>query len=205
MTNAKNLSRTTKMKDAIITDIETKVQFCPHTHKDFIRLSILIEEKAQHAISASTLKRVWGHSQKHNAPSLHTLNILSNFLNFADYRQYCKHKEGIHARSFINILQTCDLTRGDELELSWLPNRHLMLRYMGDKLFRVVASENGSLNVGDTVSTLYFVEGEAITFTQISSSGTSPVVYIAGKISGIHFSPINSDLEFTSPLPLIVD
>ena len=150
MTNAKNLSRTTKMKDAIIADIETKVQFCPHTHKDFIRLSILIEEKAQHAISASTLKRVWGHSQEHNTPSLHTLNILSNFLNFADYRQYCKHKEGIHARSFINILQTCDLTRGDELELSWLPNRHLILRYMGDKLFRVVASENGSLNVGDT-------------------------------------------------------
>lgn len=56
-----------------------------------------------------------------------------------------------------------------------------------------------------TVSTLYFVEGEAITFTQVTSSGTNPVVYIAGKISGIHFSPINSDLEITSPLPLIVD
>ena len=80
-----------------------------------------------------------------------------------------------------------------------------MLRYMGDKLFRVVASENGSLNVGDTVSTLYFIEGEAITFTQVTSSGTAPIVYIAGKISGIHFSPINSDLEITSPLPLIVD
>ena len=180
------------MKRKLIVDIETMMKFKPQTHKDFILLSNRIMDSTQQYVSATTLKRVWGCKHDYNSPSQFTLNVLSRFLGFADFEHYCTQEKTSVSDFYVNTFQTCNLTAGDELELSWHPDRKLALRYLGDDRFEVIASENGKLCIGDTVGTKLLIEGEPVTFTDVTHQGRSSLVYIAGKSGGIHIAPTNN-------------
>lgn len=58
------------------------------TNYDFDRLAELIFEKTGYAISTNTLKRVWGRIKYNSKPSETTLNTLSQFLGFKDFREF---------------------------------------------------------------------------------------------------------------------
>ena len=65
------------MPQHIITEIEMHVQRTMQTHRDFVWLSETIQNRMGEYISATTLKRLWGHQRDYNHPSLYTLNFLS--------------------------------------------------------------------------------------------------------------------------------
>ena len=59
-------------------------------HKDFENLNILIFEKTKVSLSASTLRRIWGRVEYPHLPSGTTLDTLSKFAGFENWRAFTK-------------------------------------------------------------------------------------------------------------------
>ena len=63
-------------------------------HNDvFIELSEHIQKETQVNLSTTTLKRVWGKVKYQNAPSISTLNTLSKFAGYENWRDFKNKKE----------------------------------------------------------------------------------------------------------------
>ena len=175
----------------------------PTTHRDFIWLSNAITEKTRQYVSPTTLKRLWGYIHENSRPSKYTLNVLSRYLDFADYECYCNNQENKPDSNFLSYTYgTEDLSEGDEFELTWEPVHKVILRYMGNNTFKVIASLNAKFCVGDQVQTLCLIEGEPVTFSNVIHNGKGPYGYTAGKISGIHIKPVNK-AGITPPVPAV--
>jgi len=56
---------------------------------DFEKLSGKIQEKTGVVLSISTLKRIFGKVSYESSPSVTTLNTLSQFVGFEDWRIFC--------------------------------------------------------------------------------------------------------------------
>ena len=60
------------------------------TPKDFEFLSECIFEKFHEKISPTTLKRIWGYLSESTTPRTSTLDILSKFVGYANWKEFCK-------------------------------------------------------------------------------------------------------------------
>ena len=61
---------------------------------DFEKLAELIFERTKVAISSNTLKRVWGRIKYDSKPSALTLNTLSQFAGYNDFREFVSSMDG---------------------------------------------------------------------------------------------------------------
>src|SRR5258708_29703187 len=59
--------------------------------KDFELLNELILEQTKVSLSASTLRRIWGRVEYNHLPSGTTLDTLSRFAGFENWRGFTKH------------------------------------------------------------------------------------------------------------------
>jgi len=59
--------------------------------QDFENLSDLIFNKTSVVLSASTLKRIWGKVRYNSTPNLSTLDTLSRFIGFANWRSFANY------------------------------------------------------------------------------------------------------------------
>ncbi len=98
----------------IMDDSKDQIQKCLHIiehklgwgkstewHSDvFIELSELIQKETNVLLSPITLKRVWGKVQYKNSPSISTLNTLSQFAGYSNWRDF-KNKENDNTLSWI--------------------------------------------------------------------------------------------------------
>ncbi len=70
-------------------------------HNDvFIELSEIIQKETKTLLSTTTLKRVWGKVNYTNAPSISTLNTLSQFAGYTNWRDF-KNKASVKKPSWI--------------------------------------------------------------------------------------------------------
>ena len=82
-------------------------------------------------------------------------------------------------------LRSNELTEGDLVEVSWLPNRVCVFRYLGDNHFIVESSKNAKLQVGDTFDAIAFIIGKPMYLDNLHLSEGSITSYVAGKKNGI--------------------
>ena len=75
-----------KLRELIEGVIERKMK----TPKDFEFLSECIFEKFHEKISPTTLKRLWGYLSESTTPRKSTLDILSMFVGYANWKDFCK-------------------------------------------------------------------------------------------------------------------
>jgi len=68
-------------------------------HNDvFYELSEAIQERTNVLLSTTTLKRVWGKVSYNNSPSISTLNTLSQFAGYNNWRDFKNHHENFYIR-----------------------------------------------------------------------------------------------------------
>lgn len=194
----------------ITTEIEKHVQRAMKTHRDFVWLSQEILNSMKEYVSATTLKRLWGHQRDYNHPSLYTLNFLSRYLGYSDYNAF--QNGDLDNCMSSNILTGCymtaNLTKDDCLRLSWQPDRHMLVRYLDNDLFEVYEACNCKISVGDTFKSQAFVEGETLTLGGLIHENKGPFVYVIGKLGGVSISPVNtshnsakaSETDYTDPI-----
>ena len=80
-----------KLVKTCLLQIEEKLGWgkSEHWHNDvFIELSEVIHKETKVVLSVTTLKRVWGKVNYKNAPSISTLNTLSKFAGYTNWREF---------------------------------------------------------------------------------------------------------------------
>lgn len=177
---------------ALCEAVEQKLGKAMQTPFDFKCLEERIEEKTKERVSASTLMRVWGY-RKSVSTRQATLDVLARFLGYADYVTFsqwilAEDDEPQSDEVVSRHLRTADLKTDQQVELTWYPDRRCVVKLKKGKHFQVVEAEQTKLNVGDTFECDIFIEGEPLYLSQLVHEGRPPMVYVAGKKGGIHFS-----------------
>ena len=78
---------------ALCQALEEKMGKRMHTSRDFEALATSIFEQTHQLISASTLKRLWGYLDEGVTPRRTTLDLLSQFLGYAEWDDFCQQQE----------------------------------------------------------------------------------------------------------------
>lgn len=174
--------------------IECKVGKTLQTPVDFEWLEEKIEARVKEHISASTLMRIWGYRPGVSTRQS-TLDILARFLGYADYITLCQwapenNDEPQSDEVMACHLRTADMAAGQQVELSWYPDRRCLVQLRKDGLYEVLEAENTKLSVGDTFRCDIFIEGEPLYLNQLIHEGHPPMVFVAGKKDGIRFNLI---------------
>lgn len=172
--------------------IEATVGHRLQTPKDFDLLRQQLYDRLHILISPTTLKRLWGYVKSESEPSQKTLDALSSFLGYHDYADFCLHQSADDLVASNPVLSrhvdvSRQLSDGDELLLTWAPDRQCRLRYLDDRRFLVVSSENTRLHEGDTFSCSLIIEGEPLYISELQQGGNRLVNYVCGKRGGVRF------------------
>lgn len=170
-------------------DVEARLGMTPATPADFETLIAQIWLRLRENIALSTLERLWGYIEGANNTRRSTLNILSRYVgsrDWADYINRLKTEEHGSSNPFIaDGVHTQDLQPGQELEVTWLPNRRCVFRYLGGMRFEVVESCNSKLSVGDTFISTFFLTGQPLYIDHLVLTGHNTVSYVAGNNGGL--------------------
>lgn len=176
---------------ALCDAVEQKFGKKMQTPLDFEWLEEKIAIKTKERVSASTLMRVWGY-RKGVSTRQSTLDILARYLGYADYVTFCQwapenNDEPQSDEVIACHLRTADMATGQQVELSWYPDRRCLVQLRKDGLYEVLEAENTKLSVGDTFRCDIFIESEPLYLSRLTHEGRPPMVYVAGKKDGIRF------------------
>ena len=71
------------------------------------------------------------------------------------------------------------------VEITYLPDRVVTLKYLGNNRYRVEQSLNSKLQTGDEVEILNFVLHHPLLVVQVWRNGESLGQFTAGRVSGL--------------------
>ena len=183
------MSKTIPELSYLLSEVEKRYGRTISTSTDFEALSVVIEHEINEMLSSSTLKRMWGYVSSNPVPRISTLDILSRFVGYKDFRDFREtiKKYPAYESSFISAkyVTTSDIKEGDTVIIGWNPNRVVTLRYLGGCRFRVLKSENSQLLEGDEFETMSFILGYPLYIPRILRSGEYTPSYVAGSNDGL--------------------
>lgn len=170
-------------------DIEKSVSRKIRTPYDFEFLAGAIWERLHENISPTTLKRMWGYIDGADTTRRTTLCLLSQFLGYHDWEAYLEAlrlRSDIDSEAFVGAgVRSEDLAVGDMVEVTWLPNRKALFRYLGDNHYEVVEAVNAKIHAGDRFTSSFFLVGQPMYLDGLVQDGAAPVFYVSGQRSGL--------------------
>ena len=193
-----SVSRDTKELDNLRDDIKKAagLQGKSLSPYDFNLLEQDIKEKvAGTAINAKTLKRFYGYDQMDSGSSvrLYTLDVLSQYVGYSNWNEYLEHlhlSEGAGSGDFKGKEINADsLQVGETLQITWLPNRKSILKYLGNQRFEIVETENSKWQVGDTFICMHFIQGKPLYVDNLTDKDgkLKSTMYVVGENEGVTF------------------
>ena len=161
-----------------------------NTSKNFEILKYLIKERNGDHLSVTTLKRIWGYVEGYQGIREDSLNILSRFLGYPDWKTYvadrCGDKKKRSSHFIItNALLVEDIETNEMLEIFWEPKRRLLLKCLGKGQFETIEAENSKITAGDTFRCERFIIGEPLYINNLIHNGEEPRLFVAGKTGGL--------------------
>ena len=153
--------------------------------KDFESLSSKIEEETGQIVSTSTLKRLYGYMSLKPQPRVTTLDILSKFIGRTGFRELCVELQDSSAFLSVETVASETLEPGQELAISWLPDRAVRLRHIVGQDFEVLDSGSSKLRPGDKFAVKEFMKGQPLYISGIIRGGKILPEYVAGRTAGI--------------------
>ena len=82
-------------------------------------------------------------------------------------------------------VRSADLLPGNSVEIAYLPDRRLVLQYLGDCRYRVAESENSKLWKDDEVEIHHFVLHHPLLVINVWRDGEPLGQFTAGRVSGL--------------------
>ena len=150
-------------------------------------LSLDIESKTGVRIGATTLKRLVGFAQDERTPHASTLDAIARYLGYAHWDELSKIEDNGNSdfETPDDEVRSADLQTGACVEITYLPDRRLILEYLGNNRYQVTASENSKLQKGDEVEILNFVLHHPLLVVNVWRDGESLGQFTAGRVSGL--------------------
>ena len=150
-------------------------------------LSLDIESKTGVHIGATTLKRLLGFAGDERQPHTSTLDAIARYLGYKHWDELAKveDKGNSDFGTTDEEVRSSDLQIGQEVEITYLPDRHVVLTYHGGNRYTVRVSENSKLQIGDEVEILNFVLHHPLLVMQVWRNHESLGQFTAGRVSGL--------------------
>lgn len=158
------------------------------THGDFVALSNIVFSRTRERISPTTLRRLWGYCNEGVKPRRFTLDVLSRFVLFRDFDDFCSNSQNESLQSGLCLggkTESDCLYEGQLLRISWLPDRCCLVEHLGKGRFRIVEAVNTKLSAGDTFTCHLFINNEPAYLDDLIHEGKGPLRYVAGRQSGV--------------------
>ena len=181
---------------SLLDAVEKKFGTPLRSTNDFNVLSAVLQIEGGDALSASTLKRLWHYVSQETTPRRATLDVLSRFVGFKDFKDFRLSKLGEVNDSSAYLDN--DIISADEVEdsrtltIGWEPDRVVKLRKIGDNLFEVAESLNSKLQNGDRLQCSCFFKGLPLVVPFVERGGSRMPSYIAGKKGGLNVLRLDS-------------
>lgn len=180
-------------KSPEIIELRHRIELSIHrklkTPSDFEFLVQKVWEEMHETISTSTLKRLWGYVEGASKTRNSTLNLLSRFIGYDDWDDFLNEldcENDIPSEKILTQhIETQHLKEGDTIEVAWLPNRHCLFRYIGNRTFIVEKSSNSKLKVGNTFMCSLFVYEEPLYIENLIQEGHPPIAFVLGNKTGL--------------------
>ena len=150
-------------------------------------LSIDIEEVTGAHLGVNTLKRLLDILQDGTTTRVSTLNIIAKYLGASDWASLVEatSKSNSQFQVLEGEVYAHDLDKGSMLEITYLPDRKLVLEHTGEGIFRVLVSINGSLQEDDLLFIDYIFPNFPLLAKNVFRAGESLGRYSAGIKGGI--------------------
>ena len=150
-------------------------------------LSLDIESKTGVHIGATTLKRLVGFAQDERTPHISTLDAIARYLSYAHWDELSKIED--HGNSDFDVsneeVRSADLQLSAHVEITYLPDRKVILQYFGKNHYRIIESVNSKLQIGDEVEIQNFVLHHPLLVLNVWRNGKSLGQFTAGRVSGL--------------------
>ena len=150
-------------------------------------LSLDIESKTRVRIGATTLKRLLGFAYDERTPHASTLDAIAHYLGYAHWEELLliedKGNSGFGTSD--EEIRSADLQVGAILEITYLPDRRVVIQYLGNQRYRIVESENSKLQKGDELEIQNFVLHHPLLVLNVLREGESLGQFTAGRVSGL--------------------
>ena len=150
-------------------------------------LSLDIESKTGVHIGATTLKRLMGFAQDERTPHASTLDAIARYLGYAHWEQLAQieDKGNSDFDASDEEVRSADLQQDAIVEITYLPDRMVRMRYLGNNHYRIVESQNSKLQVGDEVEVQNYVLHHPLLVLNVWRNGESMGQFTAGRVSGL--------------------
>ena len=150
-------------------------------------LSLDIESKTRVRIGATTLKRLLGFAHNERTPHASTLDAIAHYLGYAHWEELLliedKGNSGFSTSD--EEIRSVELQPDVHVEITYLPDRRVVMQYLGNQRYRIVESENSKLQKGDELEIQNFVLHHPLLVLNVLREGESLGQFTAGRVSGL--------------------
>lgn len=163
-------------------------------HFDMLAETVFMQTRQM--LSPTTLRRFWGYQEAGVSVSRHTLDVLCMLLGYRNWDEFensvSRHTEDMNANvsDFLLDVKTINseaLECGQEVIITWMPDRRVVVVHEGADVYRVINNENSKLRKGDTFHCGKLVEGQPLFCSDLLREGHAPMNYVGGRNGGIRF------------------
>lgn len=176
------------LNQAVIKKIEEKFGMKLEYGRQCIALSEAIYEDTSERLSETTLKRMFGFTGQECVPHRSSMDILAQYLNYPDWKTLSAelHEDSeISDFSEVEEIVSSDLKEGTQVQITYDPQRLLVLTYLGDYFYIVNESYKSKIQKGDKIRVTHLTIGQPLIVAQIIREGKSLGSYTGAKMGGL--------------------
>ena len=176
-------------ENEILRRLKDKVGLDMAKSSDFDILSQSIIDSTSENLSVNTLKRLFGFKTDKVVPRVSTMDIIAQYLGYADYGSLIKdlgEDADISLFTPIDCLEVQELERGTQIRVAYDPNRVFFLTYLGDCQFIVNDVEGSkSIRKGDLLTITQLAVGHRFVVAHVVRDGEDLGAYESAKFKGL--------------------
>lgn len=151
-------------------------------------LAQAIEDATGERLGVTTIKRLFGFAGEKVTPRGTTMDIIAQYLGYADMKDMERQlgdAADISMFTAIDEIGSSSLAEGTQIQITYSPDRLLVLTYIGDCRFIVNESQNGKLRKGDKIRVTHFAKGFELLVSDVVRDGVNLGQYHAAKDGGL--------------------
>ena len=160
-------------------------------------LSQSILDYTGETVSETTLKRIFGFSNRKVNPRKSTLDSIAHYLGYLNWASLNDEYEGAPSISdFMEVeeVKSDQLNPGKRILISYLPNRKLVLEFLEGNKFKVISAFKSKLLPGDVLTISQIYKDFELIVSNVEREGKDLGGYVAAKETGI------TSLEILDPI-----
>lgn len=146
-----------------------------------------IEKVTGESLGINTIKRITGTIEYNGSHRTMLLDIIARYLGYASWSildQLLQDKTSFFSDEN-EAFALEKLPPGQLIEICWEPDRVVLLRHKGNKIFTVVDSKNSKLMEGDILTLSQLAPGFPLYASDVTRNGQSFGTYTAASINGV--------------------